>query len=65
MADDYEIEDIEKAIDDIIQSYQKEKLNNKKFEILEKLEKEAIEPEEKNRLEKELSETIIQLAKIK
>ncbi len=65
MADDYEIEDIEKAIDDIIQSYQKEKLNNKKFEILEKLEKETIEPEEKNRLEKELSETIIQLAKIK
>ncbi len=65
MADDYEIEDIEKAIDDIIQSYQKEKLNNKKFEILEKLEKKMIEPEEKNQLEKELSEIIIQLAKIK
>ena len=26
MADDYEIEDMEKAIDDIIQSYQREKL---------------------------------------
>ena len=64
MADDYEIEDIEKAIDDIIQSYQKERLNNRKFEILEKLE-ENIEQEEKNNLEKELSEIIIQLAKIK
>ena len=37
MADDYEIEDVEKAIDDIMQSYEKEKLNNRKFEILELL----------------------------
>ena len=38
MADDYEIDDLEKAIDDLIQTYQREKLNNRKFEILELLE---------------------------
>ena len=31
MAEDYEITDIEKAIDDIIQAYEKEKLNSKKI----------------------------------
>ena len=46
MADDYEIEDIEKAIDDIMQSYEKDKLNNRKFEILELLEQD-IEQENK------------------
>lgn len=64
MADDYEIEDIEKAIDDIMQSYEKEKLNERKFEILELLETE-LETEAKKDLERELSEVIIRLAKIK
>ena len=35
MAEDYEIEDLEKAIDDIIQAYKRDKLNNRKLEILE------------------------------
>ena len=64
MADDYEIEDVEKAIDDIIQSYEKEKLNNRKFEILELLERNT-EQESKKNLEKELSDIIIRLARIK
>ena len=64
MADDYEIEDIEKAIDDIMQSYEKDKLNNRKFEILELLEK-INDINEKKELEKELSNIIIMLAKIK
>ena len=64
MADDYEIEDVEKAIDDIMQSYEKEKLNNRKFEILELLET-SLEQEEKRKLEKELNDIIIRLAKIK
>ena len=64
MAEDYEIQDVEKAIDDIIQSYEKEKLTEEKFEILEKLEN-IEEQEEKNKLEKKLSEIIIRLAKIK
>mgnify|MGYP005811381849 CR=1 FL=1 len=64
MADDYEIDDLEKAIDDLIQTYQKEKLNNRKFEILELLEK-TTDINQKKELEKELSNIIIRLAKIK
>ena len=64
MAEDYGIEDIEKAIDDIIQSYEKEKLNDRKYEILELLENEENQ-EEKKKLERELSEIIIKLSKIK
>lgn len=65
MADDYEIQDTEKAIDDIIQNYEKEKINTRKFQILEELEKEDISQEEKKLLEKELNDIIIKLAKIK
>ena len=64
MADDYEIEDIEKAIDDVLQSYEKDKLNERKFEILELLET-KLEDNQKKELEKELSEIIISLAKMK
>lgn len=64
MADDYEIDDMEKAIDDIMQIYQKEKLNNRKFEILELLEQ-TTDINQKKELEKELSNTIIMLAKMK
>ncbi len=64
MADDYEIEDVEKAIDDILQSYEKDKLNKRKFEILELIEK-NLEANQKKELEKELNEIIIRLAKMK
>ena len=64
MADDYEIKDIEKALDDIMQSYEKDKLNNRKFEILELLEG-NLEVDQKKGLEKELNDIIIRLAKIK
>ena len=64
MAEDYEIEDVEKAIDDIMQSYERDKLNSKKLEILERLEQ-VQDDEEKKKLEKDLSEIIITLAKIK
>jgi len=64
MADDYEINDVEKAIDDIMQSYEKDKLNNRKFEILELLEG-NMEANQKKELENELSNIIIRLAKIK
>ena len=64
MADDFEIEDMEKAIDDVIQSYEKEKLNDRKLQILELLEQE-LEESQKKELEKELSDIIIKLAKIK
>ena len=64
MADDYEIDDLEKAIDDLIQTYEREKLNNRKFEILELLENETDE-NNKKKLENELSNIIIMLARIK
>ncbi len=64
MADDYEIQDVEKAIDDILKSYEKDKLVNRKYEILELLEN-NLEANQKQELEKELSSIIIQLAKIK
>ena len=64
MADDYEIENIEKAIDDLMQSYEKEKLNERKFEIDKLLETNSSIEEKKN-LEKELTEIILKLAKIK
>ena len=67
LADDYELDDIEKAIDDVMQSYEKERLVNRKIEIIEKLESnnETIDQEEKNKLEKELTDIIIRVAKMK
>ncbi len=65
MAEDYGIDDVEKAIDDIIQSYEKDKLNERKLEILELLEKNTTEETQKKELEKELNDIIIRLAKIR
>ena len=64
MATDYEFEDMEKAVDDVLQKYEKEKLNQKKKSILKQLETEQDELEKK-KLGKELSDIIISLAKIK
>ena len=64
MADDYEIEDMEKAIDDIMHGYQKDKLNERKMQILSLLE-EDIDINQKKELEKELNELIIQIVKMK
>lgn len=64
MSDDYKIENLEKAIDDIIQAYQKEKLNNRKFEILELLDK-TTDINKKSELGEELNSIIIMLAKMK
>lgn len=64
MADDYEIEDVEKAIDDILQSYEKDKLNSRKYEVVKLLEG-NLETNQKKELEKELNEIIIRLDKMK
>ena len=64
MSEDYEITDIEKAIDDVVQAYEREKLNTRKFEILDLLDK-NLENDQKKELEKELSNIIIRLARIK
>ena len=64
MADDYEINNVEKAIDDIMKSYEKDKLNSRKFEIIGLLE-ENLETNQKKELEKELNDIMIRLVKIK
>ena len=64
MATDYEIENIEKAVDDILLKYEKERLNDKKQKILKQLEIEQ-DGEKKKQLSRDLSNIIIALAKIK
>lgn len=64
MATDYEIENVDKAVDDILQKYEKQRLDNRKQEILKELETEQ-DGEKKKQLGKELSNIIIALAKIK
>ena len=64
MATDYEIENIDKAVDDILSKYEKERLDNRKQEILKQLEIEQ-DDAKKKQLGKELSNIIIALAKIK
>ena len=65
LADDYEINDVEKAIDDVIRAYDKDRLTERKFKILELLESSEIPQEEKGKLGKELSDIIVRLAKMK
>ena len=64
MAEDYEIDNVEKAIDDILQNYERESLNERKIEILNLLSM-NLENEQKMSLEKELNDIIVRLAKIK
>ena len=65
MAYDYEIKDDKKAIEDLINSYKKEKLTSRKKEIIDYLNDESIDKQEVTELEKELHDIIITLAKMK
>ena len=65
MADDYEITNSKKAIQDIINLYKKEKLNEEKINIIKQLEDKDLEQETIKKLEEKLSEIIIKIAKIK
>ena len=65
MADDYEIKDDKKAIEDLINNYKKEKLTNRKKEIIDYLNSENIDKQEATNLEKELHDIIIKLAQMK
>jgi DNA primase len=61
---DYEISSIDKCLEDIIAIYSKERLSNRKLEIIKTLENsKSLSKEEVDSLEKELSEVIIELAK--
>lgn len=66
MATDFEITEVEKCIEDVISNYQKEKLITKRNNIIKKLEDtDKLTQDEIANLEKELSELIIKLARMK
>ena len=66
MATDFEISEVKKCINDVIISYEKDKLIIKRNEIIKKLENtNELTKDEIANLEKELSELIIKLARIK
>ena len=65
MADDYEIEDNKKALEDVINNYQKEKLMARRNEIIQSLNNANLDKEKANELEKELHTLIIKMAQIK
>ena len=64
LAEDYGIENTEKAIDDVLKNYEKDKLLERKQEII-KLRGENLDKESQEKLLKELNEIIYKLAKIK
>ena len=66
MVTDYEITSVEKCIEDIIIIYNKERLNNRKMDIIKQLDNaKNLSAEEIAKLEKELNNIIIELAKKK
>lgn len=65
MADDYNIQDMNKATLDIINIYEKEKTITRRNEIIEKLDNKDLGKEERASLESELSNIIIKLARFK
>ena len=61
---DYEISSIDKCVEELISTYNKERLSNRKLEIVKILDNPgSLSKEEIEKLEKELSEVIIELAK--
>lgn len=64
MTEDYGITDSNKAFEDIKLKYQREKLEKRRDELLEKIENET-DKEEKNKLGQELNSIILKLVKIK
>ena len=63
MAKDYGITDIDKGIDDILNTYERENLKEKRDEILKSLEDSELDNESKLALERELNDIIIKPAK--
>ena len=65
MADDYDIQDMNKAVLDVIKIYEKEKIISRRNKVLSLIENTNITNDEKASLEKELSDIIIKLARFK
>ena len=64
MIDDYEIENKEKAIDDILKAYEKEKLNQRKIDLIGLIETETDEGRKKE-YERELNDIVVKIVRIK
>ena len=64
MAEDYGITDNQKAIEDIIKKYEKEKLEKRRDELIKESSIEP-DPEKRRTLSKELNDIILKLVKIK
>ncbi len=65
MVTDYEITSVSKCIEDVILIYNKERLQNRKLQIVKELENPDLAKEKMAELEMELSDIIIKMAKIK
>lgn len=65
MSSDFEITDVDKCIEDVLVTYRKELLLQRRNEILGKIDNNYLTKEEVANLEAQLNEVIIQLAKIK
>ena len=64
MAEDYGITDNQKAIEDILKKYEREKLEKRRDELIQKSSIEE-NPENKRKLGQELNDIILKLVKIK
>ena len=65
MAYDFEITEVNKCIEDILNIYRKEKMLEERNKIIEKLEDKNLAKEEVVKLERKLSDIIVKLAKMK
>lgn len=65
MAYDFEISDANKCIEDILKTYEKEKMIEQKNSIIEKIKNDKLSQQEVTELETELQEIIIKIAKMK
>ena len=65
LADDFEIIDVNKCIEDLLNIYTKEKIIDERNQILKALENEELTKEDREKLEEALSSIIIKLAKMK
>ena len=65
MADDFGVTDVAKCIEDLISTYNREKLISRRNDILKQLESANLSAEDSRMLERELNEIILKLAKVK
>ena len=65
MADSYELKNDKKAIEDLINNYEKEKIVHRRNEIISMINDKNLTSEESKKLEEELHNIIIKLAKMK